>query len=328
MDIVTLAKRSFREFTSDDASTQAQSIAYSVFFSIFPLLLGATAILGFVLTDPDQRAKIFNGIYTNLPASGDFIAKTLEGAAEKRGSMSIIAILLLIASGRGMFLSVMHGINVAFDVKSERGFVRNIILAFELLFGVGLLLVLSLVVTAAIQALASISILGFGPYKDSLILTPIQFLVTLAISWIMFTVLYKLAPNIEITWREAMVGAGVAAFLFEIAKLAFVFYVRVGLDTTTYGPIGGVIVLLTWCYFSSMIVLLGAEVSSEYRAMNAEAAAAKKTTPETTRPGPVMVAPAQPPPLMQRVVAIGSTIAAAVAAYLAVHRTRGPSGQV
>lgn len=327
MDVVTLAKRTFREFSQDDCSTQAQAIAYSAFFSIFPLLLGATALLGFVVTDPAQRAKIFDAVYTNMPASGDFVGKTLQAAAEKRGSMTLVAALLLLASGRAVFLSVVHAVNVAFEAPSERGFVKNIMLAFELLFGVGLLMVLSLVVTAAIQALASIAILGFGPYTDSVILTPIQFAITLAISFAMFTLLYKLAPNMHVTRREAMVGAGVAAFLFEVAKLAFVYYVRVGLNTDAYGAIGGVIVLLTWSYFSAMILLLGAEVSSEYKKMVEEQASAAKPAADAVRPGPVMVAPAAAPPLAQRLVAVGSTAAAAIAAYIAVLRTGRPSGQ-
>src|SRR5207245_8390572 len=98
---------------------------------------------------------------------------------------------------------------------------------------------------------------------------------------------------------------------------------------SVYGAIGGVIVLLTWCYFASMILLFGAELNSEYVKLG-RAAAAPKTAAATVappRPGPVMRAPPGPGPLSERLVALGAAALASVAAFLAVLGTRRPSGQ-
>jgi membrane protein len=329
MSIVTLAKNTLREFSEDDCTTLAQALAYSAFFSLFPLLLAATAALGFVVTDFETRNKVMESLYEYLPASGSFVGETLQGVEEKRGAATIISIVLLLVSGRGVFVSLVHALDVAFEVPTPRGFIGNIVLAFELLFGVGLLMVLSIAVTAVIQALASVSILGFGPYTDSLILTPIQFVISFAVSFAMFALLYRWGPNVQLTWRDVLPGAAVAAFLFEIAKLGFVFYVRTFMDSeSVYGAIGGVIVLLTWCYFASMILLLGAEVNSEYvKLRRAETAPKGAPTTMAPRPGPVMVAPAQSPPLAERLLALGAAAVASVAAFLAVLGTRRPSGQ-
>jgi membrane protein len=330
MSIVTLAKNTFKEFSEDDCSTLAQALAYSAFFSLFPLLLAATAALGFFVSDFETRNKIMSSLYEYVPASGSFIGETLQGVEEKRGTATVISILLLIVSGRGVFVALVHALDVAFEVKQPRGFIGNILLAFALLFGVGFLMVLSLVVTAVIQALASMQILGFGPYEDSLILTPIQFVVSFAINLAMFALLFRWGPNVDLTWRDVLPGAVVAAFLFEVAKLGFVFYVRTFMDSeSVYGAIGGVIVLLTWCYFASMILLLGAEVSSEYAKLRqAETApAAVAPTAVAPRPGPVMLAPAQAPPFAQRALALASTIIASIAAFLAVRSSGRPSGQ-
>jgi membrane protein len=329
MSIVTLVRNTLREFSEDDCSTHAQALAYSAFFSLFPLLLAATAALGFFISDFETRNKVISSLYTYLPASGSFVGQTLQGVEEKRGTATIISVVLLIISGRGVFLSLVHALDIAFEAPSARGFIANIILAFELLFVVGLLALLSIGVTAVVQALASISILGYGPYKDSLILTPIQFVTSFVISLAMFGLLYKWAPNVRLSWRDVLPGAALAAFLFEVAKLGFVIYVKNFMDSeSVYGAIGGVIVLLTWCYFASMILLLGAELSSEYaklrRAAMAPKAAAATFAP---RPGPVMRAPRQPAPLSERLLAVGATALAAVAAVLAVLGTRRPSGQ-
>jgi membrane protein len=328
MSIVTLAKRTLKEFSADDCTTYAQAIAYSALCSIFPLLLGAAALMGKFIADSDKRDQVMSSIYANIPAASSFVSDTLQSAEKSSGSLTLVAALLLVASGRTVFQSIVHALDIAFETPAERGFVQSIVLAFELLFGVGLLLVLSLAVTAIVQALASVSILGFGPYKDTLILTPIQFLISLAVSFAMFGLLYKWAPNTQLSWRDVAPGAGLAALLFEIAKLAFVIYVKTFLSTSAYGAIGGVIVLLTWCYFASIILLLGAELSSEYVKLRREEAPPKAVTNTIgPRPGPIMHAPAKAAPLGERLVALGATAIAAVAAFLAVLGTRRPSGQ-
>ncbi len=308
-----------REFSEDDCSTLASAIAYSAFFSIFPLLLAATAILGFVITDPQTRDSIMSSVYANMPASGDFVSQTLQGVMEHRGSVSVVAALLLLVSGRGVFQSVVHALNRAFETPKERGLVGATVLAFVLLFGVGLLLVLSILVTAVVQALASVSVLGFGPYKDTIVLTPIQVVLSLLVSLAMFELLYFAAPNTEQTWRDVLPGALVAAVLFEVAKLVFVWYVKSFMGTdNVYGAIGGVIVLLTWCYFSAMILLVGAEVASEYTKLKR----AEQQALRTPRPAPGIMVPRHEP-VLARAAAVGSTLLAFALALAAVtHRRR------
>src|SRR5688500_16126800 len=134
MSIVTLAKNTLKEFSEDDCTTLAQAIAYSAFFSIFPLLLGAISILGFVIEAPARREGVMQSLYANLPASGSFVGETISGVMENKGQVGIIAALLLLFSGRSVFLSVVHGLNLAFEAPEERGFIGNIVLALALLF--------------------------------------------------------------------------------------------------------------------------------------------------------------------------------------------------
>jgi membrane protein len=327
--IVTLARNTLREFTEDDCSTHAQAMSYSALFSIFPLLLAATAALGFVIADSATLDKIMSSVYENLPGSAAFIGNTLQNVEVQRGTATAISVVLLIISGRGVFVALVHALDIAFEAPRARSFIPNLLLAFELLFGVGLLALLSVGVTAAIQVLASVPIIGYGPYADSVLLTPIQFAISFAISLAMFALLYRWAPNIRVSWKDILPGAVVAALLFEVAKLLFVYYVRLfmGADSV-YGAIGSVIVLLTWCYFASMILLLGAEVSSEYAKLRLAERAPKSFLAEMApRPGPVMVAPAKVPVLTERLVALGAAAVASVAAFLAILGTGRSSRQ-
>lgn len=313
-----VAKNTFREFSADDCSTLAASIAYAAFFSIFPLLLGATSIFGFVISDAAARDKVMNSMYAYLPASSDFVGKTVTNVMEHRGSVSAVAALMLLFSGRQVFQAVVHALNRAFEAPKERGFVQTLVLVVILIVGVGLLMVLSLGITTLVQAMASYSVLGYGPYTDSWILTPIQIVLSLIVSFAMFELMYRAAPNVELGWRDVMPGAVVAALLFELLKNLFVVYVKNFMSTdNVYGAIGGVIVLLTWCYFSAMILLLGAEVASEYGKLKK----AEQRSLRTPRPAPaIMVAAPRPP--VERVAAFGGTAAAIGLALLAVLRTR------
>src|SRR5438093_6603988 len=130
MSIVTLAKNTLKEFSEDDCSTLAQALAYSAFFSLFPLLLAATAAIGFFITDLETRNTLMSSLYEYLPASGSFVGETLRAVEEKRGTATLISIVLLLVSGRGLFVSLVHSLDVAFEVPKERGFIGDLILAF------------------------------------------------------------------------------------------------------------------------------------------------------------------------------------------------------
>lgn len=318
MNVPQLVKNTVREFSEDDATTLAASIAYSAFFSIFPLLLGLVALAARFIESPDTRDRILGTAISYLPGSADFVQKTLTGVMQQRGSVGLVSAVLLLVSGRGIFTAVVHALDVAFETKTERNFIASSILAFEMIFGVGGLMLLSLIVTAVLQALASITLWGYGPYRESVALQVVQGIVTIAISIVMFMVLYKFGPNMPLAWREVLPGAILAAVLFEIAKWGFVIYVKNFTNyEAVYGTIGAVIALLTWCYFSSIILLLGAELSSEYTKLRR----AERRETNIPRPAPTMLVPVRDP-ATRRLAAIGSAALAAGAALAAVIVTR------
>jgi uncharacterized BrkB/YihY/UPF0761 family membrane protein len=137
----------------------------------------------------------------------------------------------------------------------------------------------------------------------------------------MFELMYRAAPNLQLGWRDVVPGAAVAAVLFEIAKNLFVVYVRNFMGTdNVYGAVGGVIVLLTWCYFSAMILLIGAEVASEHMKLRRSEGKALRTP----RPAPAILV-SHPAPAAQRVATLGSAAVAFVLALLAVRKSRRTS---
>lgn len=265
---LSFAKNVLVDFGEDDCATQAAAIAYSAFFSIFPLLLCVLALASPLVNSPDARNRILGSALTYLPGSGELIEATTSSVIEQGGPIGLVAVVLLLVSGLGVFQAIVHALNVAFDVPRERGLLATVLVSAGVLFGAGGLMLLSIGVTAAVQALDALNpLLGISTPRSGLIWAIIPTMLTAAIGFASFAVLYRVAPNRPLSWRDVAPGAAVAALLFEAAKWGFVFYVTNFANYgAVYGAIGAVIALLTWCYVCGLILLLGAEVSAVFAA--------------------------------------------------------------
>jgi membrane protein len=318
MSIVTLIRNTIKEFLEDECTSLASVISYSTFFSIFPLLMGASAILSFFVQDQSTRDDVMNSVFSYLPATGDFVKNTMEGAIEKRGTIGFVSALLLLFSGRAVFESTISSINRAFETPDTRSLPQRLLLTFGIMFGVGGMLLVSLVVTAVMNWLGSFSLLGFGPFQESILWTLASGVVGIFFSFAMFLILYRLAPTQVFTFAELWPGALLAGFLFELAKQGFVIYVtRFSNYEEAYGPIGAVMALMMWCYFSAVIMLLGAELSAEHAKLRRELAG----TQMVMRVGPLITTP-KPVPLGRRAIAFGGAALALVISFVAALSTR------
>jgi membrane protein len=139
---------------------------------------------------------------------------------------------------------------------------RTRLLSFGLVLGLGFLLLVSLVVSAAIAA--------FGKWWDGIfkgweaLLQALNFGISFAITTLLFALIYKLMPRARIAWRDVWVGAGVTAFLFEIGKFLIGLYLGKTSVASGFGAAGSLVVLLVWVYFAAQIFLLGAEFTWVY----------------------------------------------------------------
>jgi membrane protein len=317
MSIVTLLRNTIKEFGEDECSSLASVISYSTFFSIFPLLMGLSALVG-LFVDSDTRTRLLENVYAYLPGSGDFIKETLDTAIEKKGEIGFVSALLLLFSGRAVFESTISSVVRAFETPDTRSFFRRLLLVFGIMFGVGGMLIMSLVVTAVMNYLGSFALFGIGPFEESILWTVASGAVGVVFSFGMFLILYRLVPTQPFTFRELWPGALLAGFLFEVAKQVFVIYVtQFSNYEEAYGPVGAVMALMMWCYFSALIMLLGAELASEHAKMRRELSG----TQVVMRVGPRIETPTPVPAARRILIPLGAAIAL-VASFLATLSTR------
>lgn len=265
---VLLAWRVVLGMRDDDATHLAAGVAYYAVFSLFPLLLGFLAILGMVLNSESIQQRFLDFVIANLPGSAELVTRNVEQIVRFRGALGLLAILALFWSASAMFGAINRAVNRAWGIRRDRPFYIAKPRQIAMALGVGVLFFVSLGASSLIHALDRIDIAIPG---QSILLGELRFwepalrIFPLFIAFGIFALIYRFVPNCKTYWRYIWLGALVAALMFELSKGLFLWYLEnVAAYDQVYGNLASVVVFLFWAYLTSLILILGAEISSEY----------------------------------------------------------------
>ena len=258
-----LIVRTVREMSDDDATHMAAGVAYYAVFSLFPLLIGLIAIFNLLPASEMRQEQLTEFVSEYLPGSEGLLKRDLEVG----GALGVIAIFGLLWSGSAIFGAVARVVNRAWDIQKDRPIYIGKPRQMGMALVVGLMFLTSLGASTFVR-IAEEYALADLPAPAFLVETGGKvFLQVVSFSLMLFTFLmiYKMLPNTKTYWRYVWPGALLAAVLFEIGKASFLLYVeRFASFQDAYGSAGDVLVLLLWVYVSSLILILGAELNSEY----------------------------------------------------------------
>ena len=265
--VVELTVRTIRELSEDDVTHMAAGVAYYALFSIFPLLLGIISVMSFFLESSEIQARLADLVGDFLPGSQEFVEENVNNVVRLRGALGFFSLMGMLWSGSAMFGALNRAINRAWDVQTDRpiyiGKPRQLLMALS----VGLLFAVSVASATVVRTAEQLSTFDV-PVLSFLVQTLGQILLqtlSLGLMIAIFLLMYKFMPNTRTYWRYIWPGAMVAGLLFELSKNLFILYLNNWSSyQSVYGSIAPVIVLLLWAYVSSLIVLLGAEICSEY----------------------------------------------------------------
>ncbi len=266
-----LLKNSAVEWWNDNTFRLAASLAFYTIFSVAPVLLIAvgTASLFFA------REQAVNSVVSELqrlvgPQGADAIRTVLESSAGiGKGAWAItIGVITLILGASVVFAELQSALNVIWDVKVEvrRGFVLDYVLdrlrSFSIAAGVGFLLLVSLVLSAALTALQDYmtSWMPSLPWVWQAANIGVSFLIV----GLLFAMIYKFLPDVEIGWHDVWIGAFVTSFLFNGGKYLISLYLGHAAIGSAFGAAGSFAVLLVWIYYSALISFFGAEFTQVY----------------------------------------------------------------
>jgi membrane protein len=263
---VQLITRTLKELGDTDATHRAAGVAYYALLSIFPLLMGVIAVFGFLLPSRNIQEDLLKFVGDNIPGATNILQQNIDNIIELRGTMGVLSIAVFIWGASAMFSAISLSINRAWDVhRYRRSFFIRKGSELGMVFGIGILFLLSLGISAVISILRGVLNL---PIADLLILDVGSRLAAFLLILTVFLLLYKLIPDTKTYWRYIWPGALLAAVLFEIARTLFVFYLENFANyQLLYGSIASIMALLVWIYYSAFIMILGAEFTFQYGLM-------------------------------------------------------------
>jgi len=270
----SLLKQTFSEWLEDKAPQLGAALAYYTVFSLAPLVLLLLAIVGFLFhNDPAGTwRKISEQMSYFLDKSAiDVVGEIAQKASQPNKSMpaTIIGILLALFGASGVFGQLQDALNTIWGVKAKPGnsigtFLRARFLSFAMVAGVCFLLLVSLVFESVLKS--------FSQYVQTMfpggivIALVVYSIFDLAVVVLLFALIFKFLPDVKIQWRDVWIGAVMTAIFFAIGKWALGLYLGSGTAASAYGAASSLITLLLWIYYSSQILLFGAEFTQVYAA--------------------------------------------------------------
>ncbi len=269
--IWSLVKESVSAWIEDYAPSMGAALAYYTLFSIAPLLLIVIAIAGLVFgAEAAQNAVVaqLDGLIGHEGAVA--IQGLLRSASEPTRGMvaTIVGAVTLVIGATTVFAELQSDLDRVWEVPAAKktagiwALLRQRLLSFGMVLVLGLLMLVSLVLSAAVAALGRWWGNWFGGWE--VVLQVVNFAVSFAIVTGLFAAMYKIMPRADIAWRDVWIGAVVTALLFTLGKFLIGLYLGKSEVTSGFGAAGSLVVLLIWVYYSAQIFLLGAEFSWVY----------------------------------------------------------------
>ena len=267
-----LLKQTFSEWLEDKAPQLGAALAYYTVFSLAPLILVLLAIVGLLFRNDPGGAwnKITEQMSYFLDKSAvEVVQNIAQKAAQPNKSLlaTIIGILLALFGASGVFGQLQDALNTIWGVRAKPGagiwgFLRSRFLSFAMVGGVCFLLLVSLTLESVLR--------GFSHYIQGVL--PGGIVIAIAVYWIfdlavvilLFAIIFKFLPDAKIRWRDVWIGAAITAIFFAIGKWALGLYLGSGSAASAYGAASSLITLLLWVYYSSQILLFGAEFTQVY----------------------------------------------------------------
>lgn len=260
--ISLLMRKTVKEWLEDGAASIAAALAYYAIFSLSPLLIITALVVGTVI-GPDGQEGLLAPVEDTI---GEEAASTLQQFMETGNETNsgfvgnVIWITVVVWGASGLFAQLQNALNKIWEVKAMPGrsplvFFKNRLLSFFIV-AVGATILLGVML---VNTFINISLSGEGVSPSlGLFVRPLQLIVSMVMTTVLFTVIFKVLPDVIIAWKDVIVGAAFTAALFLLGQFAVGFYLS-NADLSLGGVAGSLTIILVWIYYSAQILLFGAE---------------------------------------------------------------------
>ena len=273
-EFVSLFPATYTAFSEDKATRLAAALSYFTLFSLAPLLLILISLVAIFFGDEAARGSVQNYLISTMRLSEDTagtVQELVRNASANRGNQpaltTAIGIGVALMGASGLFGALQDSLNTIWGVAPKpnlgiTGVLRARFVSFAMVLGVGFLLLVSLLLTSFLSILTGFLNGMFGEIVWMADL--INWVVGFVIATLLFAAIYKVLPDAEIKWHDVWIGALATSVLFTIGRYAISLYLERSATNSAYGSAGGIIVLLLWVNYASLILFFGAEFTKVY----------------------------------------------------------------
>ena len=245
------------------------ALAYYALFSMAPLLVLIVAVAGLVLGPAAARGEVVTRMEGLV---GSDAAHMVEGMIARASSpasgllATFVSLVTILLGASGVFGQLQASLNRIWNVppasRGFRGMLRQRMASLGIIVGIGVLMVASLALTAALAAVQEV----LGQYLPVIgpLLPSLNFGLSLLVMSALFAMIYKVLPDVPMSWGDVWIGAFATALLFTAGKTLIGLYLGRAGTASVYGAAGSLVVLLLWVYYSAQILFVGAELTEVY----------------------------------------------------------------
>jgi membrane protein len=272
--ILGLVKKSFSDFMEDDCMDSAAALSYYTIFSLPAILVLLLMLVSAIMDPNDVRGGLESQMQSLMGPSAGEQVRTIIEKSEQRPRSGLLPTLLGIAGllfgATGAFGQLQKTLNRTWDVEPDpdqggiKAFLSKRVFSLGIILVLAFFLLVSLVVSAAVSGMGDRLSSALPSGLSGPAVEVLNLIISLGAITLLFAAMFKVLPDAKISWKSVWVGATVTAVLFVIGKFAIGFYLGKSNPGQAYGAAGSLAVLLLWVYYSSLIVLFGAEFTETW----------------------------------------------------------------
>jgi membrane protein len=256
---------------ADKGLKLSASLAYYTIFSLAPMLIVLLSIGGIFYGQDALQGKVFSQINDFIGTDAAVqIQTTLQKLqlSGKSTTAAITGLITLLIGATGIFVEIQDSINQIWRVKAvpKKGWLKliiNRILSLSMIASLGFLLIVSLLINSLVLIFSDV-LMRFLPEFTFIFIDALNLGITFLVLMVLFGVIYKVLPDVEIKWKQIKAGAFFTALLFMLGKYLIGLYIQFAAVADIYGAAGTVVVIAVWVYYSAAILFFGAEFTWAY----------------------------------------------------------------
>ena len=269
-----LFRKAYRIWLEDRAQRLGAAVAYYAMFSIAPLLVIVIAIAGLVFDEKTARSQIVSVLTTQIGAEAALTVDELIIGIQATGSgvfAAIVSALILLIGSTNLFAQLKDALNTIWHVrhKPPPNFLRSIMRAMrDRLMSTVMVATMGIVLLATLAISAGLTVFSGGletvAPNAAFLWRGVNLAIGFGVTTLLFVLMFKVLPDVQITWHVALVGALITSILFTLGAYLFGLYLRYGGVVSLLGAVGSFVVILIWAYFSAQMVFFGAKFAQVY----------------------------------------------------------------